>query len=59
MYSHSTDLVCTMQTFCDAKKKDIRAANPQAGFAQMNQLLEAAWGKCSPEEKAYFNRKQR
>lgn len=41
-----------MQLFCDAKRDEIKAANPGAGFGDTGKLLAAAWKECSPEDKA-------
>ena len=43
-----------MQLFCDAKREEIKAANPGVGFGETGKLLAAAWKECSPEDKANF-----
>ncbi len=48
--THTADL----QLFCDAKREEIKAANPGAGFGETGKLLAAAWKECTPEDKAKF-----
>lgn len=43
-----------MQLFCDAKRGEIKAANPEAGFGETGKLLAAAWKDCAPEDKAKY-----
>ena len=45
---------CTVQLFCDAKREEIKAANPGAGFGETGKLLAAAWKECNAEDKANF-----
>ncbi|KAL0036922.1 hypothetical protein WJX77_005063 [Trebouxia sp. C0004] len=40
--------------FCDAKREEIKAANPGASFGETGKLLAAAWKDCPAEEKARF-----
>lgn len=49
-----TDVLPALQLFCDAKRAEIKAANPAAGFGETGKLLAAAWKECSPEDKASF-----
>lgn len=44
--------MCAMQLFCDAKREEIKAANPGAGFGETGKLLAAAWKECNSEDKA-------
>ena len=41
-----------MQLFCDAKREEIKATNPGAGFGETGKLLATAWKECSSEDKA-------
>ncbi len=43
-----------MQLFCDAKREEIKAANPGASFGETGKLLAAAWKDCPAEDKARF-----
>ena len=45
---------CALQLFCDAKRAEIKAANPAAGFGETGKLLAAAWKECSADDKASF-----
>ena len=45
---------CLLQLFCDAKREEIKAVNPGAGFGERGKLLAAAWKDCNAEDKAKF-----
>ena len=43
-----------LQLFCDVKRQEVKAANPNAAFPEIAKLLGAAWKEASPEEKGNF-----
>ena len=43
-----------VQLFCDAKRVEVKAANPGASFGETGKLLAAAWKDCPAEDKARF-----
>jgi HMG (high mobility group) box len=43
-----------MQLFCDDKRAELKATNPDTPFAEMAKLLGAAWKGAAPEEKATY-----
>ena len=43
-----------VQLFCEAKREEIKAANPGASFGETGKLLAAAWKDCPAEDKARF-----
>ncbi len=55
---HPSDYLASMcmcvQLFCDAKREEIKAANPGASFGENGKLLATAWKDCPAEDKARF-----
>ena len=43
-----------MQLFCNAKREAIKAANPEASFAELSKLLAVAWKEASDADKQPF-----
>lgn len=43
-----------LQMFCEHKRAEIKAANPEAGFGETGKLLAAAWKACDADTKARF-----
>ena len=42
------------QLFCDAKRGEVKAANPSAGFKEMSSLLAGAWKSAGEAERTPF-----
>ena len=42
------------QLFCDTKRQEVKAANPEATFIEISKMLGAAWKEASPEDKGKF-----
>ena len=40
--------------FCEDRRAEIKAANPEAGFGDIGKLLAAAWKECNAEVKAQY-----
>ncbi len=51
---YSASMCMCVQLFCDAKREEIKAANPGASFGETGKLLAAAWKDCPAEDKARF-----
>lgn len=43
-----------LQLFCDDKRAELKAANPETPFTEMAKLLGAAWKEATPDEKAKY-----
>lgn len=42
------------QLFCNARRAEVKAANPSAGFKEMSSLLATAWKDAGEAERAPF-----
>ena len=40
--------------FCEDKRAEIKAANPEAGFGEIGKLLAATWKECDADAKAQY-----
>jgi hypothetical protein len=44
-------------SFCNAKRHEVKAANPNAAFGDIAKLLRNIWNELSESEKASYNHK--
>ena len=45
------------QMFCEDKRAEFKAANPEAGFGEIGKLLAAAWKECDAEAKTHYQQR--